>query len=443
MLLQSKRWIGLSKGLPDQWWRSIFAGATVAGVVYLVCGVLGLWLSESGLAKILEPNAEAYQYWDAINYVRLGFTYSCQEFYPLWPHVLGTLTHRVETGLQMAMGLSTLLFFSSLPLTYWVFRRLISKPGLALLAFLLYVLNPNSVFHANGYTEGGFSVMAVLALAVLVMPGSVWGNGLLLGMACLMSLMRPSLFQLVGAAIGAWVCVHLASRALSYPLRQRHDAATGLLVTGAIAGYAVYGTYCLNTVNNFLGPFQAQVEWGRRLGFRPLFLLLPRSLLNDLHGLYFPFVLFGLVLVLFCFRLFRRPLLAHVPTHPLSWITLFYPPLAGIVYSVQSWRRLRSQRLPTWTVPPAIDALVTSYPFWFCLLVCMANATIGFLAASGSLYSLARFVFAPPFFFIALGMVANALDGPKMRQFLLGGLFLSVVGLIDQWYKWGNGSWIG
>ena len=73
----------------------------------------------------------------------------------------------------------------------------------------------------------------------------------------------------------------------------------------------------------------------------------------------------------------------------------------------------------------------------------MANATIGFLAASGSLYSLARFVFAPPFFFIALGMVANALDGPKMRQFLLGGLFLSVVGLIDQWYKWGNGSWIG
>ncbi len=448
MFAEIDRLIGQLNPLPRATTTAIF--------LYVLCSAIGLGLSASGIVKILKPDADAYQYWDTIHYVRLGFDYSCQSFYPLWPQVIQSFANgQVNQGLQVAFALSTGLFLVSLPLTYWVFRQLISKSGLAVTAFLLYVLNPNSVFHSNGYTEGGFSMLAVLVLVALRFPRAPSLNGLLLGSTLLMSLMRPSLFQLTGAAVGAWICVALAGRALSqsavlqqrppHPNLKQWGWLTGLISVGAIIGYSVYGVYCLHTTGNFLGPFQAQAEWGRKLGLRPMFLLLPRSLLNDLHGLYFPFILAGLVLCLAYVRLRKIPLRVYIPRHPLSWITLFYPPFAGVVYGLRfGWLvRTGSSALRQYRFPAALDALLTSYPFWFCLLMCMANATIGFLAASDSLYSLARFVFAPPFFFIALGMIADVLDSPTTRRFLTGCLLLSGLGLIHQWYSWGNGGWVG
>jgi len=442
MLLQSKRVLVQTERLFLRL-SSVPVAAAIAGIVYLLISFIGLGLSEPGLAKVLAPSTDLYQYWDTNHYVVLSTHLKCSTFYPLWPQTIRALTRPAGTELQTALGLSMGVFLGALPLTYWVFRRLITKPTLAMLAFLLYVLNPNSIFHANGYTEAGFSALAVLMLAALLWPASVLSTGVLLTTSLLMSLMRPSLLQITVAAIGAWICVGVAGRWLACQPKARYGLAVGTTVVGAVVGYAIYGTYCLYTAGNFLEPFQAQVEWGRRFGLRPVFLLLPRSLLNDLHGFYFPFILAGLVVLLAVFRRYRQPVPLLIPRHPLGWLTLFYPPLAAVVYGVQSWRQLGARRLPRWTVSPALDTLLTSYPFWFCLLMCLANASIGFLAASNSLYSLARFVFAPPFFFIALGMIANVLDSPTTRRFLIGSLALSGLGLMHQWYGWGNGGWVG
>lgn len=454
MLTGTERWFeqGFKKLSP------VPTATAVAIIVYGLCGVAGLLLSDSGVAKILEPRADRYQYWDTAHYVQLGIDYSCQAFYPLWPQMIQMVSKgQMALGLQAAFGVGTLLFLGSLPLTYWVFRRLIPQGSLALLAFWLYVLNPNSIFHSNGYTEGAFSALAAIVLAALCFPRTLIGQGLLLVTTLMMSALRPSLIQLVGAAGGAWVCVTLHQRwqlSLGDCPRQTHPRApnagmepsgrvTSLLCLGAGVGYALYGLYCWRTIGNFWGPFQAQVEWGRQLRLRPLLLLLPRSLLNDLQGLYFPFGLGGLVGVLAYCRYRARPFRGYLPKHPLSWLLLFYPPLAGVIYGVQTWRLARSHRPPKWDISPQIDALLISYPFWFCLFMGLTNATIGFLAASDSLYSLARFVFAPPFFFLALGQVAAVLDSPTMRKFLLGSLMLSALGLIHQWYSWGNGGWVG
>ncbi len=148
----------------------------------------------------------------------------------------------------------------------------------------------------------------------------------------------------------------------------------------------------------------------------------------------------------------------YVPKHPLLWITLFYPPIAILIYSIRSWQLKKAGKLtPQYVTPtiaqagkltpqyvtPTIAQLQTNYVFFFCLSICIANAAIGFLAASDYLYSVARFVFATPFFFIAFGMVVDHLDSPKTREFLYGCLLVSCLGLVHQWCRWGNNLWVG
>ncbi|WP_242065739.1 hypothetical protein [Nostoc paludosum] len=132
-----------------------------------------------------------------------------------------------------------------------------------------------------------------------------------------------------------------------------------------------------------------------------------------------------------------------MPKHPLLWITLFYPPIAILIYSIRYWLLAKAGKLTPQSVTSSIFQLQTNYVFFFCLFICIANAAIGFLAASGYLYSLARFVFATPFFFIAFGMVIGHLDSPKTREFLYGCILVSALGLIEQWYRWGNNRWVG
>jgi hypothetical protein len=149
------------------------------------------------------------------------------------------------------------------------------------------------------------------------------------------------------------------------------------------------------------------------------------------------------VLVLIYFNAKHKKISLYVPKSPLLSITLFYPPIAILIYSIRSWQLAKADKLTPQFVTPTIVQLQTNYVFFFCLFICIANAAIGFLAASGYLYSLARFVFATPLFFIAFGMVADHLDSPKTREFLYGCLLVSGLGLVHQWYSWGNNHWVG
>ncbi|MCF2147831.1 hypothetical protein IQ276_015660 [Desmonostoc muscorum LEGE 12446] len=426
-------------------WKQIL----LALLFYVVCSSIGIFLSVDGIAKLAVQEGKEFQYWDAIHYVNLGFNPSCQAFYPLWSQINRLFApENPVIGLRYAFILCNILFVLSLPIVLYVLRKVIKSESLSFITLILYVVNPNSIFHSIGYTESLFSLWAIISVVALLFSTSVFWNCILAVSVILMSVSRPSLVQLFFASFSAIFCVYLGSHLKSESDSKtrewkKYTIPTGLIAICAIVGYSIYGIYCLLSTGNFLTPFKAQVEWGRTLQLRPLFLLFPRSLLNDLHGLYFPFILFFLVVVLIYFHAKRKKISLYVPKHPLLWITLFYPPIAILIYSIRSWLLAKAGKLTPQSVTPTIVQLQTNYVFFFCLFICIANAAIGFLAASGYLYSLARFVFATPFFFIAFGMVTDNLNSPKTREFLYGCILVSALGLIEQWYRWGNNRWVG
>ncbi|MEH2379072.1 MAG: mannosyltransferase family protein [Nostoc sp.] len=426
-------------------WKQII----LALVFYTVCSSIGILLSPDGIAKLAVQEGREFQYWDAIHYVNLGLHPHCQAFYPLWSQVIRLFAPESSVvGLRYAFILSNILFVLSLPIVLFVLRKVIKSESLSFITLILYVINPNSIFHSIGYTESLFSLWAIISVVALLFSNSVFWNSILALSVILMSVSRPSLVQLLFAAFAAIACVFLGSHLGSETHSQtrewkKYTIPTALIAICAMAGYSIYGIYCLLSTGNFLAPFQAQVEWGRTLQFRPLFLLFPRSLLNDLHGLYFPFILFFLVVVLIYFHAKHKQILLYVPKYPLLSITLFYPPIAILIYSIRSWQLGKAGKLTPQYVTPTIAQLQTNYVFFFCLSICIANAAIGFLAASHYLYSLARFVFATPFFFIAFGVVIDHLDSPKTREFLYGCLLVSGLGLVEQWYRWGHNHWVG
>jgi Mannosyltransferase (PIG-V) len=426
-------------------WKQII----IALLLYAVCSGIGLLFSSDGIAKLAVQEGREFQYWDTIHYVNLGLHPHCQAFYPLWSQIIRFFAPENSViGLRYAFILCNILFVLSLPIVLLVLRKVIKSESLSFITLILYVLNPNSIFHSIGYTESLFSLWAIISVVALLFSTSVFWNGILAVCVILMSVSRPSLVQLLFASFSAIACVfvgsHLGSETNSQTREwKKYIIPSGVIAICAIVGYSIYGIYCLLSTGNFLTPFQAQVEWGRTLQFRPLFLLFPRSLLNDLHGLYFPFILFFLASVLIYFHAKQKDILLYVPKHPLLWITLFYPPIAILIYSIRSWKLAKAGKFTPQSVTPSIVKLQTNYVFFFCLFICIANAAIGFLAASSYLYSLARFVFATPFFFIAFGMLIDHLDSLKTRQFLYGCLLVSGLGLVHQWYRWGNNHWVG
>ncbi|MBG1268289.1 mannosyltransferase family protein [Nostoc sp. WHI] len=426
-------------------WKQVI----LALVFYAICSSIGILISPDGIAKLAVQEGREFQYWDAIHYVNLGLHPHCQAFYPLWSQVIRLFAPQSSVvGLRYAFIFSNILFVLSLPIVLFVLRKVIKSESLSFITLILYVINPNSIFHSIGYTESLFSLWAIISVVALLFSTSVFWNIILAVSVILMSVSRPSLVQLIFAAFSAIVCVFLGSKLGSETHSKtrewkKYTIPTALIAICAMAGYSIYGIYCLLSTGNFLAPFQAQVEWGRTLQLRPLFLLFPRSLLNDLHGLYFPFILLSLVVVLIYFHNKHKEISLYVPKHPLLSITLFYPPIAILIYSIRSWQLEKAGKLTPRYVTPTIAQLQTNYVFFFCLSICIANAAIGFLAASDYLYSLARFVFATPFFFIAFGMVADHLDSPKTREFLYGCLLVSGLGLVEQWYRWGNNRWVG
>ena len=433
-------------------WQQII----IALLLYFACSSLGILLSPHGLAKLVGTTGKDFHYWDLGHYISLSLNPRCWAFYPLWPQLIKLFNADDPLGaLRWALILSNTLFAVSLPILLFVLNRLIQSSALSFVILLLYVLNPNSIFHGNGYTESLFSLLGSMAIVALLLPKSLIWNSVLAISIVSISLSRPSLIQLFFAAAVAMVCTWLGSCLTHRENRNSGSAAnlnswrvyllpTSLILIAATIGYAIYGWYCLKTTGNFFTPFLAQAEWGKSLSFRPSFLLFPKSLLNDLQGLYFPFLLFFIALVLIYFHTKGQAILLYLPKNPLLWLTLFYPPLAIFLYGfryVQLWKK---KALSDFSIPPQIANLKNNYIFFFCLGICMANSIIIFFTGNSYLYSLARFIFATPFFFIAFGVLVDGFkDSQKIRDFLYGCLVISSLGLIHQWYNWGSDRWVG
>ncbi|NJL10970.1 MAG: hypothetical protein HC908_14535 [Calothrix sp. SM1_7_51] len=86
--------------------------------------------------------------------------------------------------------------------------------------------------------------------------------------------------------------------------------------------------------------------------------------------------------------------------------------------------------------------MTNNYIFWFSLYFAAIHSIIAFFTQD-RLYSLARYVFAVPFFFLALGYLYNCILGkPKYKTLILLIVF-SAISLVEQWVRFGEDKWLG
>ena len=433
-------------------WGKFFGVAAV----YLLLQTTLLWLDGEGWQKfwVLQPH-ETFEYWDAIHYANLAVGAACSAFYPLWPGLARWLASppTTEAALRITIPLSEAIFLGSLPLALWTFERIINNRRVALLAFVLYALGPNAVFYAIGYTEALFGGLSLLLLVTLhrverhqLSLGPRLGlYGAIVGLSMGLNLVRPALVQ-TGFAIAFTLTVLFLIRRLT-PGDARSAIApaiplAALIGVGSLVGYSLYGLFCLRTIGNFLGPFQAQVEWGRTLAFRPWLLLFPRSLLIDIHGLYTPFLIFAAMGGLLWAAFRHRPLTFRLPRQGWVYLFLVHPLIfSGIVIGLS---RFAKRWTTTISIAPA-EALerLGSFTVLYAIAFSGVHSIINFLANSGYLYSTSRHYFGSPYAFVAIGVMLTALSVPQLNRltWVIAGAGLLWLG--EQWWHYGSGRWLG
>lgn len=401
-------------------------------------------------------------YWDVRHYANFALQSQCTAFYPLWPLLIRGL-FRPQTLAEFstaAVLVSTTLYCINIPLLFWLCQRLWQQRTLTFLVVLSYALSPVAVFRVNGYTESFFSLIGLGLISLMMTTGQqptrpLIKLGLLLGLVILMGLTRPVLVQTLFAAIAtiATLCLYEHWRSgqtekshYFQHLRQKYRHELRLTLTlgvGACVGYLPYGLFCFSTRGSFFAPFQDQKLWGKSLGLRWHLLLVPKASIADCLAFYLPILVLLLSLVLIYCQARQQQPQVWIPQSPAWGWLLLYPPLLFLVYLITSWRtsskRQGWQPLP---VPAAIADLAGNYLFWFALYFSVAHSALIFLTQE-NLYGLARYVFAIPFFWIALGEFSRYLPRRQSYPLLLGMSGVSAIALVQQWISFGRSEWIG
>lgn len=442
-------------------WLSFFwvKVALVAGI-YLLLQFSILLGTEVGWQKfwVLQP-LENFKYWDAIHYAELTVNPACSPFHPLWPTLIGVLAApaNVAEALRVMIPGSELIFLGSLPLALFTFERIIRHKTSALLAFVLYALGPNAIFYSIGYTESLSCCLILLFLLSLhtaeqqsSRKGIVLGlYGVIFGLSILLNLVRPALLQswfaLVFTLSTLLVIRRLSPSSLPrFSLPPRAITLASLIGIGSSIGYSLYGLFCFNTMGNFLGPFQAQVEWGRRLAFRPWLLLLPRSLLMDLHGLYMAALMFAALLWLL-YALYRKQqqMTLRLPRQPWLYIFLVHPLLFSGMMAILSRFAKRWTTAIAIRPPEAVLTGVGSFTVLYAIAFSGVHSIINFFVNSGYLYSTARHYFGSPYAFVGIGAMLAAIAAPQLNRLSWGIAAVGLLWLGEQWFHYGSGRWLG
>ncbi len=445
----------VTQGTLGRFWLKV---ALTAGI-YLLLQLLMLLGTGQGWQKfwVLQP-LENFEYWDAIHYANLAVSPACSAFYPLWPAVVRSLAapENAVQALRVGISGSELIFLASLPLALLTFERIIRHQRLALLAFVLYALGPNAVFQSIGYTESLFGVLSLLFLLCLHRAEQKLASqykrlGLYIavfGLSALLNLVRPALIQSWFAIAFALVGLYLIQRFAQPPQSHRGMWSQSLTLAslvgvGSLVGYSIFGLFCLHTMGDFLGPFQAQVEWGRTLAFRPWLLVLPRSLLFDLHGLYTPMLVFAALgwLLWGAYRK-RQQLHLHLPKPPWLYIFLVHP--LAFVLLMLGLGRFGQRWLTHLPVQPgAVLQSVGRFSVLYAIAFSGVHSLINFLANSGYLYSTARHYFGTPYAFVGIGAVLAAFGLPQLNRLAWVAAIAGLLWLGEQWFYYGSGRWLG
>jgi hypothetical protein len=366
-------------------------------------------------------------------------------FYPLWPLLLRhcVLPLTSDHAVLLASGAAFGLFIVSL--FFWKKAALLSLPrSAAVCVACCYVLNPNSLFHILPYTESLTAVFASLFLFAVARlsdrirqesDGAVQGGAGLVGnsllassenranvlLACVslfaLSLSRPVALPFLLSAFAATKCVVFfrCERWQDFFLggwvrifKSPFFAVACLSALVVVVGYFPFGLHAQSAYGSFLAPFDAQKYWDRAFGFHWDIVFKPKSvsgsdnvLFWDLQGFYLPFVLLLL-------------------------------PLLGRFATVEKHR-----------VWKPLEQLGHDWLYWLSAFFCAAHGAIAFLTYP-IFMSLARHVFALPFFFYCFARVVNIFwHSKKFRRVVWGYAFISAAFLVYWWSRYGREGWIG
>ncbi|WP_272061318.1 hypothetical protein [Oscillatoria sp. CS-180] len=280
------------------------------------------------------------------------------------------------------------------------------------------------------------------------------GYSILFVLTVLLNLTRPSLIQSLFAIAFTLVtlfCLQYltvnSSSGYGIKVNKLPKRALALAVTigaGSITGYSIYGFYCWRTTDSFFRPFQAQIDWGRTLAFRPWLLLFPRSLLIDLHGLYLPALLcLGLVYLLYASTQKASALKLGLPKQPWLYLLLAHPLVfIGILLGLKRFARNWVKTVATVPKQQWIDYL-GQFPILYAIAFSSVHSLINFLANSGHLYSTSRHFFAAPYAFIGLGAILSIVSIPQLNR-LMGMVRIVGMGLlVQQWFSYAADGWLG
>jgi hypothetical protein len=440
---------------------------------FILCAALGMLLNPEAFHKFFSPVQlvsdlnlpfphKSY-YWDLKAYAEMALSNRCVAYYPLWPLLIRILFHpqSVDQAAHSFLLVSTGIFLLATPLLIALFRKSFRHHYLAFLLVLAFALNPMAIFRVIGYTESLFSALSAIFIWICLRQTNLTEKVRLVLVFCvtfIMSLTRPILMPFLFSSVAAlgtiffFESLKLETRDWRSFLIQIKNYAQEIKITltlciSALLGYSMYGFFCFHSRGNFFAPFIDQKNWGTKLGFHLELLLFPKSPLFDLWGLYFPLMVMLLALILVYFKIKNKTPLVWIPKSPLWNVLLLYPPLLILSYIV-NYLRLKNKSLigdgslTKVTTSDYTKTLSRNYLFWFCVYFPVFHSVLIFFTRD-RLYSLGRYIFGVPFFFMALGYLCCCIPGKRTYQALLGLIFISAITLVEQWVNYGKHNWLG
>ncbi|WP_427160549.1 mannosyltransferase [Aliinostoc sp. HNIBRCY26] len=439
---------------------------------FLFCTILGMLLNPESFYKFFSPT-QLYRvippqlphrsyYWDVEHYAALAINPRCNAFYPLWPFIIRSLFHpqSIEQAAHYFLVVANFLSFIGIFALFWVFNIAFKRVSLAFLLVLAYSVNPMAIFRVIGYTESLFALLSTLFIWVCLPRLKINQNiklCLIFMLTFLLALTRPVLIQICFsslATLGTILYIKYLQEKQSlggsiFTIISQHLYEIKLTINiwiSALLGYSVYGSFCLIKRGDFLAPFQDQKLWGKSLGLHLELLFTPKSLLFDLLALYLPFIVLFLAIICVYLEFSQKSIPLFIPQSRLWNILLIYPPLLVILYifNLLKYHKVRhNEYFKKLMNNNYISLLNENYIFWFSIYFTVIHCVIVFFTQD-RLFSLGRFIFALPFFFIAVGYIYRYLL-PKNKGYDTIYLFIvvSAIALIEQWYNYGQDKWLG
>lgn len=403
-------------------------------LVFILCFTIAILFEPNTLQKYfsaismqavetkLNANSAGY-YFDVSAYANMSLSDQCTAFYPMLPWIVRNL-FRPTNFEQAVIGLkiiSCICFVISIPLSAHLINKIVSNQNTAFLLSLVYNISPMAIFRVIGYTEGLFALLSLVLIWLLITKNLDLKITSVLTFAIVfcMSLTRPVSLQIIFSTITTLIIISLTKKAKenlqwhelfkSIKDQYKNWVYQCLMMTAAtVSGYSIYGFLCLQLRSDFLAPFNDQRLWGKSLGFYPqIFWSLEYPLFEQM-SLYFPVIfLIGIIVTLY---IFLKPvkLKVFIPTSSLGWwLVLLYPSIFVLVYILVSiFQKMKKVKLTTIELynSQKTKKLLSNHIFWFCFCFVMSHIFINLLTVD-KIYSLSRFTFSLPFFFVFVAYI--------------------------------------